>query len=355
MPTHHASGLALLPRIWGAVLVLALGATAAMAQPREVRVGVYQNEPKIFAGPDGNPSGIFGDLLQNMAREHNWTLLAVPCKWQACLDALQAGEIDLMPDVARNEQRAKIFDFHTTPALLSWSQIYKHPQAGISSALDLKGKRIAVLDGSIQQDYLESLLSGFRVQAEIVPVRSFNEAFEAVAARRVDAAVANRFFGDLQAPRYALEATPILFQPAELFFATTKGRNGDLIKVIENQLLQWQANPKSYYFEVLQHWMNAAPRDKIPREVWWGISGLGLLLAVALLLAVRLRRQVDSKTWDLQSTEDRLAAILNGVDAYIYIKDTELRYQYAKRWLSVHRRTPIPMLVSRSSTLPRIC
>jgi diguanylate cyclase (GGDEF)-like protein/PAS domain S-box-containing protein len=350
MPTCHASGLVLLTRLWGVMLVLAFGATASVAQTREVRVGVYQNEPKIFSGTDGKPSGIFGDLLQAIAREHNWTLQAVPCKWQACLDALQAGEIDLMPDVARNEQRAKIFDFHTTPALLSWSQIYKHPQAGISSALDLKGKRIAVLDGSIQQDYLESLLSGFRVQAEIVPVRSLDDAFEAVAARRVDAAVANRFFGDLQAPRYALEATPILFQPAELFFATTRGRNGDLIKAIETQLLQWQANPGSYYFDVLQHWMNAAPRDKIPRAVWWGISGLGLLLAVALLLAVRLRRQVDSKAWDLQSTEDRLAAILNGVDAYIYIKDTELRYQYANQKVCDHFKLPSEQVLGRSDS-----
>jgi diguanylate cyclase (GGDEF)-like protein/PAS domain S-box-containing protein len=40
---------------------------------------------------------------------------------------------------------------------------------------------------------------------------------------------------------------------------------------------------------------------------------------------------VSRKTAHLQASEDRLAIILNSVEAYIYIKDPELRYQYANR------------------------
>lgn len=40
----------------------------ALAQTREVRVGVYENEPKVFVNPAGQAAGIFVDLLQEMAR-----------------------------------------------------------------------------------------------------------------------------------------------------------------------------------------------------------------------------------------------------------------------------------------------
>ena len=125
----------------------------ASGAPREVRVGVYENEPKIFMGANGQPSGILGDLLVQVAEQERWTLVPVPCEWQACLDALKDGKLDLMPDVAITEQRDTVFDFHKVPALLSWSQIYKRSGIAINSALDLQGKRIAVLSGSVQQTY----------------------------------------------------------------------------------------------------------------------------------------------------------------------------------------------------------
>ena len=219
----------------------------AHAQAREVRVGVYQNAPKIFAGDRGQPTGILGDLLVEIANAEGWTLLPVPCDWQACLNALVAGEIDLMPDVAYTEDRALLFDFHATPALLSWSQLYRHPQVRIDNALDLNGKRVAVLEGSVQQQYLSNLVKGFGLHTEFVVVQSLKEAFEKVAERTVDAAAANRFFGDLQSSQYRLEPTPLMFQPSQLFYATTKTRNADLLRAIDQRLTRWQAQPADWW------------------------------------------------------------------------------------------------------------
>src|SRR5512145_299236 len=84
-------------------LCLALGllaGSAVQAEPREVRVGVYANAPKILLDEQGEPSGILGDLLKEIAQREGWTLKAVSCAWQECLAALSAGQIDLMPDIA---------------------------------------------------------------------------------------------------------------------------------------------------------------------------------------------------------------------------------------------------------------
>lgn len=297
----------------------------------EVRVGVYANEPKIFLSPAGEVSGIFGNLLQEIAKREGWQITPVPCEWQACLQALQAGQIDLMPDVARNEARAKIYDFHQTPALQSWSQVFRHKDVKIDAILDLKDKRIAILEGSVQQDYLTTLLQGFGLKAELVPVKTLPEGFAMAERRIVDAVIANRFFGELNAPRYQLTETPLMFQPSLLHFATGKNRNPDLLRTIDRHLDQWVNDQSSVYYAVLERWMGEKSARAIPPEVWWGIAGLAALLLLALGNALLLRRQVAEKTRHLQASENKLATILGSVDACIYIKDMDLRYQYANR------------------------
>ncbi len=316
--------------LWVGLWMLAgvLGWTgAATAQERTVRVGVYANAPKIFADANGRPSGIFGDLLAAIAEREGWRLQPVPCEWQACLEALAAGEIDLMPDVAYSEERAERFSFHKEPTLNSWSQVYARPQSGIESVLDLRDRRVAVLAGSVQESYLRQLLASFGVPVQWQPVQNLSDGFVQVAHGEADAVVANHFFGNLQAPQASLVATAIMFQPSALFFASGQGRNADLLAAIDRRLQAWRADPDSVYYDILQRWA-ADLTTRVPRAFWWGLGGVLALLALAMAGVVWLRRQVAFKTRSLQASEARLNTILNSVEACIYIKDRQLRYQY---------------------------
>ncbi len=313
-----------------ASLILAAGgALAADTEPVLVRVGVYPNAPKIFLDPHGQPSGVLGDMLVAIAQRESWQLVSVPCAWQACLQALQDGQIDLMPDVAWTEERAKIFDFHSTPALLSWSQIYKHKGTGISGIPDLKGKRIGVVKGSVQASFLATMLASFGVSAELVPIDSFDQGFAQTANGQLDAVAANRFFGDLQAQAYQLEPTAIVFQPAQLFYATAKGRHPELLSAVEDYIKLWQFQSDSPYGLALQRWLQVQPKLVLPSYLWWGLAALVTLTLLVLATNLWLRRQVAQKTAHLVASQARLNTILNSVDAFIYIKDMQLRYQYA--------------------------
>ena len=324
------------------------GARAEPREVREVRVGVYANEPKIMQGADGQLSGILGELLVEIARQENWRLQPVPCAWQRCLELTQSGEIDLMPDVAYNEARTAVLDFHRLPALYSWSQLYSRAEVQLDSVLDLQDRRIAVLDGSIQQDYLQTLLDSFGLQAELVAVPSLRQGFERVASREADVAVANQRFGDYHAPDFQLRSTPIMFQPARLFYATGKGANRQLLAAIDRHLQDWQATPSSVYYQILQRWGGERPRLLIPPGVWWGLASLSTLLLLALGGAWLLRRQVAEKTRHLKAGEERLNTILDSVEAYIYIKDPELRYQYANRKVCELFGLPLEQVVGRT-------
>ena len=54
--------------------IIAMGVAAvAILRPaseqRTVRVGLYQNAPKIYSGPDGSPQGLFPEVLSAIAKE----------------------------------------------------------------------------------------------------------------------------------------------------------------------------------------------------------------------------------------------------------------------------------------------
>lgn len=59
------------------------------------------------------------------------------CEWQRCLDLLEHGDIDLLPDVAWNKARAERFTFHSEPVLHSWSQLYQRKGVTIDAMVDL--------------------------------------------------------------------------------------------------------------------------------------------------------------------------------------------------------------------------
>ena len=321
------------PRLVHLLLCLCLLGCAwnIAAETRTVRVGVYANEPKIFADANAQPSGILGELLQAIANKERWHLQTVPCAWQQCLQMLQDGEIDLLPDVAFSEERAQLMDFHQVPSLFSWSQLYSHEELHLQSVLDLRDLRIAALEGSIQYQYLQSLLDSFGLQAQMIPLSDLSQGFAMVLAEQADAVVANQLFGDYHAANYRLSATPIMFQPAQLFYATRKGANGELLSAIDQHLQNWQSAPGSIYFQVLQRWSGAPQQRSVPVLLWWGLALLAALLTLAIGGSLLLRRQVADKTRHLKTSEARLNTILDSVEAHIYIKDPQLRYQYVNR------------------------
>ena len=329
------------------LLTLSLSVPVSAAA-RLVRVGVYRNPPKIFLTDDGRLSGILGELLDTIAQREHWTLKAVPCQWTHCLVMLRNGRLDLMPDVAYNQQRAKTMNFGKVPALHSWSALYRNPRSHIMSIRDLKDKKVAVLDGSIQQSYLKNLITSFGIHGtKLVPVENLDQGFKMAATGKVDAAVANNFYGSVEAPLWHLQGTPVMFQPVGLFFAAPPGRDTDLLSAIDGYLSRWEANSGSVYFRVITAWKQATRSRRIPATLWWVLGGLAAMLMLAIAAFLFQRRTVREKVRHLRVSENKLAVILDSIDAFIYIKDTRLRYVYANRKVANFFGVPARQILGR--------
>ncbi|SEG67967.1 EAL domain-containing protein [Marinobacterium lutimaris] len=294
-----------------------------------VRVGVYDNPPKIRM-ESGAVSGIFGDLLSEIAAEEDWQLEAVPCSWDDCLKLLRNGDIDLLPDVAKTPERLNLFSFHQEPALLAWSQVYTRAGTDVHSPMDLEGQRVAVLVDSVQEAYLIQVTSGFEVDTRFIEVDSLEAAFDAVREGSADVAVANQLFGDFNAARFGLEPAAMVFQPVDLYYAAPLNSGKELGARIDHWLREWKAEPDSPYYEALSRW-SGEHKAAIPAFLLWILAGLAGALLLAIGFVALLRRQVAEKTDSLKTSENYLSVLLSNVDSLIYVKGTDFRYNYVNQ------------------------
>jgi two-component system cell cycle sensor histidine kinase/response regulator CckA len=307
------------------------------------KVGVYENQPKIFTDEQGKVSGFWADIIEYIAGEEGWKIEYIKGTWTECLERLERNEIDFMPDVAYSEERAERFDFSKEAVYVSWSMLYTRQEGDIQSITDLEGKTVAVLKGSINVEGTEGikkLTESFNVSCAFIETDSYTRVFELIKDGEVDAGVVSKDFGALHEETYNLKETAIIFQPVILYFAFPKGaeNNPYLIAAIDNQVSQLKADGDSIYFQSLQQWFGLRPAERPVISDWavWlliSIGGLALVLTGGtLFLRYRVRYKTKELAEDiakrketenaLRESEEKLRRILEAVPVGITVTDT---------------------------------
>lgn len=282
------------------------GAFAEPGEPLPLSIGIYDNNPKVFLDEHGQARGIFIDILQDIATKENWQLRFVPGSWEEGMERLIRGEIDLMPDVAYSSERSKLFVFHHQPVLSSWSQIYARPNSGIRSILDLNGKKVATLKGSVQQEAFLGLIESFGISVELIGARDYKTAFAMAHIGEADAAISNSFFGFTHAKTYQLEDTAVVFSPSQLHFAARPGMAPGVPQAIDRQLIRLKEDRDSVYYASLKKWMAEDVAFALP--VWVKIVGSGVIafLLLSLIGSFILKRQVNARTAELRKINEEM-------------------------------------------------
>lgn len=288
-----------------ALFVFIAGFSSAL-NARVVKVGIYQNPPKNFIDSDGNAAGIFVDVLNYIADQEDWEIKYIENSWDENLKLLRSGDLDLILDLAYTSQRSQLYDFHQTPVLFSWSQLYARKNLPIKSFLDLEGLRVTVLENSIQARTLSDMITGFELDTELIPVRSFDQALAKVSEGLADAAATNSFYGRMNARKYNLEDTSIVFEPSSLFFATGKGRNPELLKAIEYHVNKMKRTPSSVYYDSMRRWTSESHELSLPQWLWVVIVIISMGLAMSVVAAGVLQYQVKKRTKELRHANQEM-------------------------------------------------
>jgi len=299
---------ALQPLRWLLLLGL-LALTANAWAQQKVRVGVYQNSPKVSVSEQGKPEGIFIDLIESVAQYEGWQIEYVQGTWAEGLARLDKGTIDLMPDVARTTEREALYAFHQEPVLASWNQVYARRNSGVRSMLDLQSRTVAVVEGSVQHTLFAQMAQAFNLPVTLLPYPDFDAAFAAVARSQADAVITNRFFGVRNAARYGLEDTAIIFSPSTLFFAAPKRGHDAVLAAIDRHLIEFKKDSGSVYYRSLRRWTVEDVRAATP--VWLVpvlASALALLVAGVAWVSL-LKRQVNAKTREIRQRNEEVLVV----------------------------------------------
>ena len=311
---------------------------SSAGEPRVIRVGAYENPPKLSISGNGEVTGFWAELLQYIAGQENWQLKYVPGTWEDGLANLQNGKIDLMPDVAFTPERAKQYIFSEGSVLTSWSRIYVHKNnKDIETIRDLRNKKIGGLRGSVNIEGpggIRELNRSFNLNATIIGLDNYQEVFRAIEKGEIDAGPTNRNFGNRYASDYAVRETPIIFQPMNLKIALPKNKESTpyLVQRINTELKRLKSEEKSIYYRLLERYFEAEIAEKEVAVIppWLKLFleiAVGVILFFTLLIIfsrIEVRRKTEeirAKNKELKTSGEKYQAIYNSPSDAIFIHD----------------------------------
>ncbi|MGF7139960.1 ATP-binding protein [Roseimarinus sediminis] len=297
--------------IFAGFFLLMLSAVKLHANRQEtdhvIKVGVYNNHPKLFINNKGKPDGFFIDIIKAIAKESMLQIEYVPGEWSQLYEMLLKGEIDMLPDVAYSPERDSLFTFCQLPVINSWLEVFTPPKKTIHSMQELNGLHIGVLKGSIQEELLNNQLAAqFNLQYQLHTFSDYKSNVEALEREFIDVMIADRFFYFSDLFGIDLHPSGIVLRPTELFFVFSKESDKQLTVLFDTQLANLKNNPGSAYYRSLSKWLDRHYPFILPLYIRIIILGITVVLLVVLIFMLLLKQQVKKQTRDLSQRNEEL-------------------------------------------------
>ena len=300
-----------------------LSPEVAEAAPRTVRAGIYNYKPLVYA-EKGVAKGFFVDILDHIAAKEDWQLQYQTGTWQEGVESLKNGQLDLILCVGFSEGRDKYMDFPKEFLLLDWGLVYKPKGSAINTIMDLKGKKISVLKGSIYSEGFMEIARKFEINVTILEMNEVKDVFSSVANGQADAGVTANIAGILNESGYQVERTPIIFTPVKLGYATGEGKNSDITAAIDRRIAELKADPDSLYHRKY-HELMAGGNASIPKKFILLLGIIAALLGLSVLFIIVLRREVGRKTRTLQESAEQYKTLNNQLEERIQERTADLQ------------------------------
>lgn len=260
-----------------------------------LKVGVYNNPPKVYINDQGKADGLFINILREICSEEV-ELEFVQGNWADLRKKLETDEIQVLPDVAFSEDRDSLYLINSVPVISSWLEAFVTQNSNVSEIEDFEGLKVGVLKGSVQEIFFSDFPKRQNnMNFQVVPFPSYSQSVKALHENDIDILVASRFFSYSDYMNHEIKTSGLIFRPSSLHFAFSKSVDPSFVTYIDSELSRQKNDPNSYYYKTLNASLNSVS-NPIPPYIWWIVGITLLLLLLTLGFLILLRYQVKIKT-----------------------------------------------------------
>ncbi|WP_339919550.1 transporter substrate-binding domain-containing protein [uncultured Flavobacterium sp.] len=271
-----------------------------------IKVGVYDNPPKIFLNKNGQPDGFFIDIIKEIGERENLKFEYEFNTWDNLYKKLQTGKIDVLPDVVFSAERDSIFTLSKLPVLTSWLELFSRKELNLHSILDLQNLRVGVLNGSIQEKYMTDFVSKeFDLTYKLYTYDSYTSSVTALKSNEIDVIIADRFFTFSDLFDSKIKPTGIVIRPSGLHFAFAKNKNAAMVELFDRNISELKNDASSKYYKSLFRWLDKDAKLLIPSSIKWFVLVVFIVLILSLVFVLLLRQRVKVRTEELFKAKEK--------------------------------------------------
>jgi len=277
---------------------------AWLADHKNIRLGVDPAWPPFeFFDATKVYSGIASDYVRLLSKNLKINMAPVPnLSWPEVMNKARAGEIDVLPCVAKTSERAKFLLFSEPYISFPMVILTRDDAPFVNGVEDFENGKVAVVKGYVSQE----LLQRDYPDREFYLAKDIDRALKAVSRGKIDA-----FVGNLASITYTTQklglhnlkistATPYKY---ELAFAVRKDWP-ELVNILNKSLHSISHLGKT---EIHNRWINIRFERKTNWSILLEVVGVIVLVGgIILLIILRWNRKLSKEISERRRTEEAL-------------------------------------------------
>jgi len=293
-----------------------------------IKIGYYQNPPRIYKDANGEPAGFFADITEEILKESDFKAEWIFLDWAECLAKLQNGKLDIVVDVCYTEERDKKYLFPNETVFISWTNIYTQANHKLVDIFDLNNKKIGVLKDSYyytSKNGIIDLTNQFGLNCEFVEYPDYDSLFRDLEDGAIFAGIANKDIGSRFEQSFKIARSSIVFLPIKVQYAFSYNSPyaNKLANLFDTQLIKLKQINNSIYYKSLEKHFDIYSQPGSP--VWLKYVLLAIVgsLLIALLFIKILRHQIAGKVKELNFSNKIWEKTFNAINDHIWILDKD--------------------------------
>jgi ABC-type amino acid transport substrate-binding protein/serine phosphatase RsbU (regulator of sigma subunit) len=291
--------------------------------------------PFEFIDTKGVYSGIGSSYVDMIGTRLGVTLTPeTGLSWAAVLEKVRAGEIDILPTVARTPEREKYLNFSKPYISFPMVITTRKDAPFVDSLAGLEGKKVGVVKGYITQELIETNQKGIHV----VPVKTLSEGLMLLNNGKIDAFIDNLLTITHEIDRANLDdlkiASPTKYK-FELSMAVRKGLP-ELVPIIDKALGTINEQERA---AIVNSWTAIQISYGVDTRtiLLWGaplVIGAIIVLLIVIFWARFIQKQkriIQQREADIVREKEALEAVMDTVDYGILFMDPDLKARIMNR------------------------